>query len=334
MATRKRLTLLQQQREKLKKRRSLAKTPKAKNLLNQQINKVNVRILDAQKLLKGSSSQNALPPKSENSSLARTDDKPRRRNVTSTPSRTETQQASRSNSSRPNQPQLRAASTPKGTSKPTDGRKPPTRMESARARAASAAQGSTSSTLRIARQSPQTRTGGLGAALIAKGLTEAGKPVARGIGYETAKAIRKALGGGEPTLDSKGNRIKKPVYKGTGLKGPDGKPLPAPSAAFKKLILSKVPNSKDTPKTESQSSTSKSESKTKPTSTTKTKPTAPTKTKPKGKRDYGSKEKNLAAWAKANPKLAKRLEDKKKAKAKKRAGGTLYSGRTGMSKIG
>ena len=66
----------------------------------------------------------------------------------------------------------------------------------------------------------------------------------------------------------------------------------------------------------------------------KTKATAPTKTKPKGKRDYGSTEKNLAAWAKANPALAIRLEDKKKAKAQKRAGGTLYSGRTGMSKMG
>ena len=69
-------------------------------------------------------------------------------------------------------------------------------------------------------------------------------------------------------------------------------------------------------------------------SSTETKPTAPTKTKPKGKRDYGSTDKNLSAWAKAHPELARRLEDKKKAKAKKRAGGTLYSGRTGMSKIG
>jgi hypothetical protein len=283
MATQKRLTLLQQQREKLKKQRSLATTSRAKNLLNQKINQVNVRILDTQKLLKGSSSQTALPPKSENSSLAKTDDKPRRRNVTDTTSRSGTQQASRSNSTRTNQPQLRSASTPKGTSKPTDGRKPPTRMETAKAKAASAAQGSSSSTLRIARQSPQTKTGGLGGALIAKGLIEAGSPLAEGIGYETAKAIRKALGGGEPTLDSKGNKIKKPVYKGTGLKGPDGKPLPAPSAAFKKLILSKVPKSNDTSKPESKSSTSKSESKTKPSSTTKTEPTAKVTSKPKPK---------------------------------------------------
>ena len=35
------------------------------------------------------------------------------------------------------------------------------------------------------------------------------RPVARGIGYQGGKAIRKALGGGEPTLDSKGKPIKK-----------------------------------------------------------------------------------------------------------------------------
>lgn len=35
------------------------------------------------------------------------------------------------------------------------------------------------------------------------------KPVARGAGYQGGRAIRKALGGGEPTLDSKGNPIKK-----------------------------------------------------------------------------------------------------------------------------
>ena len=66
--------------------------------------------------------------------------------------------------------------------------------------------------------------------------------------------------------------------------------------------------------------------------------------KDRGKRDYGSKEKNMAAWRKANPALAKaldkrnaakakRLEESKKKRAKKRAGGTLYSGRTGMSNM-
>ena len=68
----------------------------------------------------------------------------------------------------------------------------------------------------------------------------------------------------------------------------------------------------------------------------KAKAQAQAKSKPakdRGKRDYGSKEANLAAWAKAHPELAKRLEKKKKAKAKRRAGGTLYSGRTGMSNM-
>jgi len=34
------------------------------------------------------------------------------------------------------------------------------------------------------------------------------RPVARGIGYQGGRAVRKALGGGEPTLDSKGKPIK------------------------------------------------------------------------------------------------------------------------------
>jgi len=66
--------------------------------------------------------------------------------------------------------------------------------------------------------------------------------------------------------------------------------------------------------------------------------------KDRGKRDYGSKDKNMAAWRKANPALAKaldkrnaakakRLEESKKKRAKKRGGGTLYSGRTGNSNM-
>ena len=87
------------------------------------------------------------------------------------------------------------------------------------------------------------------------------------------------------------------------------------------------------PKPTEYKPTESKQTKSKPTESKPTKEQLKVKPKPRGKRDYGSKEKNLAAWAKANPKLAKRLEDKKKAKAKRLAGGTLYSGRTGMSNI-
>ena len=84
----------------------------------------------------------------------------------------------------------------------------------------------------------------------------------------------------------------------------------------------KYPTTANT-KTVKKSRDYQAEAKAKAQSQAKSKPA-----KDRGKRDYGSKEANLAAWAKANPKLAKRLEEKKKAKAKRRAGGTLYSGRT------
>ena len=62
MASKKRVSLLQQQREKLKKQRALATTPRAKALVNQQIKKVDVQIVDAQKKLPGKPASKALPP--------------------------------------------------------------------------------------------------------------------------------------------------------------------------------------------------------------------------------------------------------------------------------
>lgn len=80
MATKKSLSLLQLQKQKLKKQRALATTPKARALLDRQINRVQVRIVDTQKLLKASPSQNALPPSSKGGDL-KTTKGPRRRNV-------------------------------------------------------------------------------------------------------------------------------------------------------------------------------------------------------------------------------------------------------------
>ena len=59
---RQRLTLLQQQRAKLKKQRALAKTSKQRNLLNQRIQRVNVQIESVQRQLPGSSPKGLLKP--------------------------------------------------------------------------------------------------------------------------------------------------------------------------------------------------------------------------------------------------------------------------------
>jgi len=253
---------------------------------------------------------NALPPGRKGGALA-IQQRSRRRNVTNTPSRSGTQQASRTNSSRPARPQLRAASTPSGTSKPTDGRRTPTRMETAKARAAQAAQGSRGSTTRTGAMSSKTRRGGPLSGLVEQGLTRLLSPAARGIGYQTGRAVRKALGGGEPTLDSKGNKITKPVYKGTGLKGPDGKPLPVPSDAFKKHIASKVPQSKDKPEKDTKvtPSSDKTPTKTPPKADNSPQRKAPTR-KPKTGADDPRNKEYIAARSKLNDKSSKADRDK------------------------
>ena len=254
---------------------------------------------------------NALPPGNRGGALA-IQQRSRRRNVTSTPSRSGTQQASRTNSSRPARPQLRAASTPPGTSKPTDGRTAPTKMEAAKAKAATAAQGSRSSTPRTGRQSPNTKRGGPLSGLVEQGLTHLLSPAARGIGYQSGRFIRKALGGGEPTLDSKGNRIKNPVYKGTGLKDVNNKPLPVPSSAFKKHIASKVPQSKDKPEKDQKvtpSASDKTPTKTPPKADNSPQRKAPTR-KPKTGADDPRNKEYIAARSKLNDKSSKADRDK------------------------
>lgn len=254
----------------------------------------------------------ALPPGTKGGALATTNNRPRRTNVTNTPSRSGTQQASRTNSSRPVRAQLRAASTPSGTSKPTDGRRTPTRMESAKARAAQAAQGSRGSTTRTGAMSSKTRRGGPLSGLVEQGLTRLLSPAARGIGYQTGRAVRKALGGGEPTLDSKGNKITKPVYKGTGLKGVDNKPLPVPSDAFKKHIASKVPQSKDKPEKDTKvtpPASDKTPTKTPPKADNSPQRKAPTR-KPKTGADDPRNKEYIAARSKLNAKSSKADRDK------------------------
>ena len=80
----KKMSLLQQQRAKLKKQRALAKTPKAKAIVDRQIQRVTVKIENTQKQLKGASANKALPPSKKGGPLAKTKG-PRRTNVTKSP---------------------------------------------------------------------------------------------------------------------------------------------------------------------------------------------------------------------------------------------------------
>ena len=78
------MSLLQQQRAKLKKQRALAKTPKAKAIVDRQIQRVTVKIENTQKQLKGASANKALPPSKKGGPIAKTKG-PRRTNVTKSP---------------------------------------------------------------------------------------------------------------------------------------------------------------------------------------------------------------------------------------------------------
>ena len=62
MAKKKQLSLLQQQKAKLKKQRALTANPKTRQLLSRKIQQVQVRIVNTQKALTGSKPAKALPP--------------------------------------------------------------------------------------------------------------------------------------------------------------------------------------------------------------------------------------------------------------------------------
>ncbi len=261
----------------------------------------------------------ALPPGTKGGALAST--KPgRRRNVNSNAPSSGTRTAGgglppRLRGVLENRGILPPASTPKGTSKPTDGRnQKPTRRQTATAKARQAAQGSSTPGVRAGTSSNPSRLkgkiGGPAASLIERGLSSLLAPIAGTVGYEGAKAIRGALGGGAPKLDKNGKPIKKPVAKGPGLRDVNGKPLPANNKQFKDLISSKVPGAsagaskppkaKDTPKPTPTRSTGSSGGRSGASST---KP-KPVPRKPQSK-DMSA---NMKAWAKANPTLAAKVK--------------------------
>ena len=304
MANKKRLTLLQQQKAKLKKQRALTANPKTRKLISQKIQQVEVRIVNTQKSLTGSKPAKALPPG-------------RTTPTGNPPSARRADAAAR---------QARAAQGSKGSTTRTATSSNANRLEAAKR------QINDPTIKRIVRQhdASQKRGGPLTAALSIIGnkiIDKAAPHIIRG-GMKVAG------------IDTKGydrGRSGKPVIKS--VNGVDfNVATKAGQRGYQKAMVKKNQSYKKTnTSTTSKSKPTQSSSTPQRTSTTKTNTTSKTTTPPKkdrGKRDYGSKEKNLSAWAKANPKLAKRLEEKKKAKAKRRAGGTLYSGRTGNSNIG
>ena len=84
MAKNNRLSLLQIQKAKLKKQRALAKTPKAKAIVDRRIQRVTVQIENTQKQLKGASANKALPPSKKGGAIKSTRG-PRRTNVNKPP---------------------------------------------------------------------------------------------------------------------------------------------------------------------------------------------------------------------------------------------------------
>lgn len=84
MAKKKQLSLLQQQKAKLKRQRALTANPKTRQLLSRKIQQVQVRIVNTQKALTGSKPAKALPPSTKGGAIKSTRP-PRRTNVNKPP---------------------------------------------------------------------------------------------------------------------------------------------------------------------------------------------------------------------------------------------------------
>ena len=249
----------------------------------------------------------ALPPGTKGGALATTKG-PRRTNVNSNPPSSGTRTG---RGGLP--PRLRGvletrgilppASTPKGTSKPTDGRRAPTRRENATARARQAAQGSRSSTVRTG----LARGGRMGplSALVEQGASRLLDPLARRAGYALGAAGRRALGGGEPTKDINGNPIKPDNSAAINKRLQKEKEARARASSrsggnnnsqlLRPAPASKPNNNTNTPKPSPTGSTGSSGSR--------SGGSGPTR-KPQSK----DMDANYRAWAKANPKLAAKVK--------------------------
>jgi len=210
------------QQRLLKQQRAIVRQGSSKPT-SQRVQKVNVRV----------EPQGQLPAGRRGGALT-TNTRTRRTNINRTQSRTGTQQASRTNSTRTGQRQLPPATRDTPRDSRRDGRTQSTRRDQARAKLNKAAQGSRSSTVRtpVARGGSVTRIGSGGASL-AGGLLKGGAaglvtgaltdhliaPAVNSIAYESAAYLRRMLGMGSPTKDMYGNPLQEPVIPGVNAPG-------------------------------------------------------------------------------------------------------------------
>jgi hypothetical protein len=280
MANRKKISLLKSQRAKLKKQRALATTPKAKALVDRRIQQVTVKIENAQKLLKGSPTPKALPPAKN---------------------------------------QLKGASTPKALSpaktRPTGS--PSSRRAQAAAKQVKAAQGTTggkrvgqpagaanrkygakrvNAAVRRAQMSNAARTVGK----VVKGALKGGSGLATALsaGAAIGDAYRKTnrvkstsgRGAGRATFNeknkTKSNNVGPPAVEGGyTISRKNRKYKPRPTAKKPKQAVASTP--KPAPKVSKV-------------------PKPPKPIPKKDRMENASKDKRMAAWAKANAKMIRK----------------------------
>lgn len=267
MANRKKISLLKSQRAKLKKQRALATTPKAKALVDRRIQQVTVKIENAQKLLKGSPTPKALPPAKN---------------------------------------QLKGASTPKALSPAktrTTGR-PSSRRAQAAAKQARAAQGTTggkrvgqpagaanrlygaervNAAVRRAQMSTAARTAGK----VLKGALKGATRLVAGRDDGSGSALMAAMAANDVINAARGSTAKERNAK----------------KSEKKADKNKLPTTAVT-KTIKQSRDYQAKKKAAPTPKTEPKPPKPIPKK--DRMENASKDKRMAAWAKANAKMIRK----------------------------
>lgn len=334
------------QQRLLKQQRAIVRQGSS-NASSQRVQRVNVRV----------EPQGQLPAGKTGGALT-TNTRTRRTNINRTQSRTGTQQASRTNSTRTGQRQLPPATRDTPRDSRRDGRTQPTRRDQAKAKLNKAAQGSRSSAVRTppARGGAFSRIGG-GGGLVRGGVAAIGAnfladqliaPATNTIAYESAAYLRRMLGMGSPTKDMYGNPLQEPVIPGvnapgsvqglpglpggnSNFAGPGGDPSGSGRNQAQQVqrvglmgVDGKPFNSKQTTKTSTQ-----------PAQPTTTRQPAATTRQPartqrvrtpqagagKANPTQSEKDSNLAKWAKSNRKMIEKVGTKtQKALLKKALG--------------
>jgi hypothetical protein len=280
MANRKKISLLKSQRAKLKKQRALATTPKAKALVDRRIQQVTVKIENAQKLLKGSPTPKALPPAKN---------------------------------------QLKGASTPKALSPAktrTTGR-PSSRRAQAAAKQARAAQGTTggkrvgqpagaanrlygaervNAAVRRAQMSTAARTAGK----VLKGALKGATRLVAGRDDGSGSALMAAMAANDVINAARGSTAKERNAKKSEKKADKNK---LPTTAVTKTIRK---NRKYKPRPTAKKPKQAVASTPKPAPKVSKVPKPPKPIPKKDRMENASKDKRMAAWAKANAKMIRK----------------------------